>query len=149
KGIPRPVLGDPGASRSLARFQDAFRAAWDDEVGVAERELRRFFESASADGCGVGLPATAPRGAPHWTFERAAGGDGPKCGMTFKYGWPEVHLAYTVPEAGKLRQSCDVEVPDELLASFRLPRRRPYANARIRLVSEAMGSAAEDVGELI
>ncbi len=44
---------------------------------------------------------------------------------------------------------CDVELRTDVLQVLRFPARRPYRDARIRLVSRAMGAAALDRGELV
>jgi hypothetical protein len=50
--------------------------------------------------------------------------------------------------AGQLRASCSVALSDERIAAMRAPVRTTRA-ARIRVVGEAMGIAATDVGELV
>ncbi|ACY14992.1 hypothetical protein [Haliangium ochraceum] len=44
---------------------------------------------------------------------------------------------------------CEVELRRDVLRELRFPARRPYRDARIRLVSRAMGAAAGDRGELV
>jgi hypothetical protein len=44
---------------------------------------------------------------------------------------------------------CSVELRTDVLRVLRFPARRPYRDARIRLVSRAMGAAALDRGELV
>jgi hypothetical protein len=44
---------------------------------------------------------------------------------------------------------CSIELRTDVLRVLRFPARRPYRDARIRLVSRAMGAAALDRGELV
>ena len=44
---------------------------------------------------------------------------------------------------------CRIDVRAEVLRKLRFPSRRPFRDARVRLVSRAMGAAARDRGELV
>ncbi len=44
---------------------------------------------------------------------------------------------------------CEIDIRTDILRALKLPARRPYRGARIRLLSRAMGAAARDVGELV
>ncbi|WP_428261280.1 hypothetical protein [Haliangium sp.] len=53
------------------------------------------------------------------------------------------------PAAPAHQATCEVELRTDVLRALRFPARRPYRDARIRLVSRAMGAAARDRGELV
>ncbi len=128
--LARPLLGQPDTP-ALERYQEDLVAAWERDEPDARARLERIRAGDRA--------ACAGReGA--WRFERR----GAACAMTFKVGWPETRF---IASADGL--SCDVEVREDVLRAFRYPPRRPYAGARVRLVSRAAGDAARDRGELV
>ncbi|HEV7556585.1 MAG TPA: hypothetical protein VGO00_14060, partial [Kofleriaceae bacterium] len=70
------------------------------------------------------------------------------CTAGFSIGWPELRLDVSRTAAGTYHASCAVTLPGDTLAMLR---DRPAAIKlpRIRVVGEAMGIAARDVGELV
>ena len=146
---PTDVIGQP-ADATSRRFHADLRAAFARDRARGADELARFAKD----------PARACSGdAGAWRFARTHDADADTCDATWRFGWPTVHVSVTVaapvgPPAGPSTPStalarCTVELSDDALAAMR-PRapRRPDAD-RIRLVSEAMGAAARDRGELV
>ncbi|MCG8424990.1 MAG: hypothetical protein MJE77_44480 [Proteobacteria bacterium] len=170
--IPDDLLGDP-AGGGIARFHAEMRAAWQMHRGHAVSVVDAFLSGHNR--CdGGGAFDRSP-----WTM--AKNPENPdECRMTFKTGWPEVHIAVhrnagreTADEPGEESETepgddaaddglysagrgaaihsaqCRIDVRAGVLRKLRFPTRRPYRNARIRLVSRAMGAAARDRGELV
>jgi hypothetical protein len=72
---------------------------------------------------------------------------GGACVATLRAGVPTIQLRVE-PVAGGIRGSCRVALSQDLIAAMRAPARAARA-ARVRVVGEAMGVAATDVGELV
>jgi len=136
--VPVDLLADPVDPGPL-RFHESLTANWDDQRSSAVAVARRFL---------AGDTAACRGGAGLWSFENVPEAPA-ECRMMFKSGWPEVHLTVTRASDGEHRARCSVLTGTEVLHKLRLPVRRPYRNARIRLVSRAMGVASHDVGELV
>lgn len=166
--VPDDLLGDapPGG---IFRFHSALRTRWRNQRGRALTEVARFLRGEPA--CG----AKGRQRAGSWTFERSPE-DQNECRMRFKFGWPQVEVvvargrpidappateapakkpaaeateATPVPSGPVHSARCTVDVRTDIVRKLRFPARRPYRNARIRLVSKAMGDAARDRGELL
>ena len=123
--VPPEVAGVP-RDDATARFDRELRAGW-------LRDRAPLI---------VGLSSCHDR-AGRWTFAR----DGEACVASLRTGVPTIRLR--VERAGAaLRAACTVSLSDELIAALQAPARarRP---ARIRVVGEALGVAATDVGELV
>ena len=120
--------GVPGTPRddATARFDRELAAAW-----TRDRPLLL----ATLPTCG----ARAGR----WTLVR----DGDGCVATLRAGVPTVRLRTERTAAG-VRGTCGVALSQDLIAALRAPVRAVRA-ARIRVVGQAMGAAAGDVGELV
>jgi hypothetical protein len=134
--VPHELLGDPAAAPGLARFHEAFVAAW-------RAERPRLVAALAA-----GPACRGPRTFGHFRLE--PGTDDPaECHATFKYGWPEVHVRFRRSPGEPLRARCEVDVRAEPLAALRQPARPTSATGeRVRLVARPLGAAAADVGEL-
>jgi hypothetical protein len=136
--VPEQLLADP-IDEGPVRFHEALTRTWLDQRSSAV-DVALEFVTGDAAVC------TGARGA--WSFEHTP--DAPaECRMTFKAGWPEVHLAVTRAGKDEHRARCSVQARTDVLRQLRIPVRRPYRDARIRLVSRAMGVPSRDVGELV
>jgi hypothetical protein len=142
--VPAVVAGTP-RDDATARFDRELRAAWS---GDRARLI-------------AGLASCRDR-AGRWTFAR----DGEACVATLRAGIPTIRLriepATGEPRApasgkprgqadgpqGQLRGSCSVALSEERIAALRAPA-RATRGARIRVVGEALGVAATDLGELV
>ncbi|HEY1554664.1 MAG TPA: hypothetical protein VGF94_07485, partial [Kofleriaceae bacterium] len=106
-----------------------------------DRELRADYRG-ERDQLLAALPAcTGARG--HWQLAR----HGAACAATFRAGAPELHLELA-PRADAWHATCAVAVPDVAASALRGP---PHGNRgpRVRVVSQPIGAAARDAGELI
>jgi hypothetical protein len=130
--VPPEILGDPASADGLRRFHHAFQRAYARERATGVALARRF---ADGGACGPGSGA--------WTAEPMDD----ECRLTFKFGWPEVHLAIARAGAGASAQ-CTASARPEPLLALRRPQHTPDGE-RIRLLSRARGEAAGDQGELI
>ena len=139
--VPEDLLADPLQS-GVRRFHSSLVDAWDKGRAAAVAEIGRFVggdeRACPEHGISIG----------RWRFERAQD-DAHECRAVFKSGWPEVHISVRRQDDGAIESRCMADAGSEVLKRLRIPLRRPYENARIRLVSRAMGKAATDRGELI
>ena len=120
------TVGGVASDDATARFDRELRAEWS--------QGRRALVAA--------LPGCRDR-VGRWRLAR----DGQACVATLAAGMPTVELR-TEPAGQGLRGSCRVARADELIAGMRAPA-RAARQARIRVVGEALGVAATDVGELV
>jgi hypothetical protein len=130
--LPREILGDPASAEGLRRFHDRFQSAWHSQRDNGLR-LARAYADGGPCGPGAGL----------WTAET----DGDACRLGFKVGWPEVRVVLS-RQNGRASAQCEIDARSEPLQALR-PTHRLADAERIRLVSQARGVAAGDVGELI
>ena len=144
--VPVELLASPVDSGSR-RFHEELRSSWDRDRAGAIAALDQFLAGAGAvepAGCG----GHGARSSGRWRF--AGDPDAPdRCIMTYEAGWPTVSLVVDRSRDGEHRSTCTVSADTRVLRQLRFPVKRPYENARIRLVSRAMGDAARDSGELI
>ncbi|HEY4239861.1 MAG TPA: hypothetical protein VGM88_08595 [Kofleriaceae bacterium] len=105
----------------------------DAETGRFDRDLRAAW---ARDRAAVHASLAACADPPHgWTVAKT----GDACEARFDAGLPTIHVT---------ADACRVSLADDVVAVVRAP--TPLARAqRIRVVSEAMGKAADDVGELV
>ncbi len=115
------VIGGTPADDGTARYDRELRGQF-----VAERP--RLVEALA--NC---------RDAGHWRLAR----DGEGCVATLRAGVPTIRLRVDASHA-----TCSVTLSQSLIAALRTAARNPHA-PRIRVVGEAMGAAANDVGELV
>ncbi|HEY0189678.1 MAG TPA: hypothetical protein VGC42_01055, partial [Kofleriaceae bacterium] len=113
----------------------------DDATARFDRELRAGYARDRALLL-AGLDDCRPR-AGGWSLQR----DGAACVATLRAGVPTIQLRVERAPAG-LRGACKVSLSEELIAGLRAPA-RGARGPRIRVVSEAMGAAATDLGELV
>jgi hypothetical protein len=123
--VPSSVSGEP-RDDATARFDRELRAGW-----ARDRTLLVAALAPCRDRAG------------RWRLAR----DGDACVATLRAGVPTIQLRAERAEPG-LRGSCRVTLSEDLIAAMRAPL-RPARGARIRVVAEAMGVAATDVGELV
>ncbi|HEY1811737.1 MAG TPA: hypothetical protein VGG74_05230 [Kofleriaceae bacterium] len=123
--VPAALDGSPADPDSL-RFDRELRAAW-----ALDRPLLV-----------AALPACHGT-AGHWRLVRDASGS---CRAELASGWPDVELA--VSESPAWHAACRVTLPHDIEAALHA---RPVAThaPRVRVVGEAFGVAARDVGELV
>ncbi len=122
--VPAGVAGEP-RDEATARFDRELRTAWSRD---------RPLVIAGLDAC------SGPAG--RWSVAR----DGQACVATLRAGMPTVQLR-SERVAGGLRATCKVALSEQLIGALRVPTKVTRA-ARIRVVGEAIGVAATDVGEL-
>jgi hypothetical protein len=137
--VPTSVSGAP-RDDATARFDRELRAAWSRDralliAGLATCRDRAGRWTLARDGKAGG--AEAQHGDPG---ERA-------CVATLRAGVPTIQLRIE-RMAGGVRGSCRVALSQDLIAAMRAPV-RAARTARVRVVGEAMGVAAADVGELV
>lgn len=123
--IPAGVSGEP-RDDATARFDRELRAGW-----ARDRTLLLAALAQCQDRAG------------RWRLAR----DGEACVATLRVGVPTIQLRSERADDG-LRGSCRVTLSEDLIAAMRAPA-RSARGARIRVVAEAMGAAATDVGELV
>jgi hypothetical protein len=123
--IPSSVAGEP-RDDATARFDRELRAGW-----ARDRTLLLAALGPCSDRAG------------RWRLAH----DGDACVATLRVGVPAIQVR-TERAGGELRGACRVTLSEDLIAAMRAPA-RPARGVRIRVVSEAMGVAATDVGELV
>jgi hypothetical protein len=121
-------IGVPGAPRddATARFERELAAGW-----IRDRPLL------------VAQLASCGERAGRWALAR----DGKACVATLRAGVPTIRLR-TEPSGAGFRGSCSVALSQDLIAAMRAPV-RAVRSTRIRVVGQAIGAAAGDVGELV
>ena len=107
-----------------------------------DRELRATYAIDRAAALGALAACTGSAG--HWRFTRTADA----CTAVFHAGGPELRLAIKPPGAANARATCSVAGDGEPAIAVR-GRGAVAHGPRIRVVSEPLGAAARDVGELI
>jgi len=167
--VPESVGGTP-RDEATARFDRELRAAWLRDraillAGVASCRDRAGGFALARDG--EACVATFRAGIPtiRLRIERTSGESHvPASGESHAHASEESH-AHASEEShtqasgeshartegllqGPLRGSCNVALSEDLIAAIRAPVRANRA-ARIRVVGEAMGAAATDLGELV
>jgi len=145
-----PACQGPAGSFRLARDGDACVATL--RAGIptirlqiereSEREIKRAPGEPRAQPSGGSPAAASGPNAPAPGESRAQ----PSGGSPAPASGPNAPA--DGPRPGQLRGSCSVALSEELIAAIRAPARAARA-ARIRVVGEAMGVAAEDLGELV
>ncbi len=132
--VPLDLVGQPttGATR---RFHSASARTWARLRPTIVSEIEAW-NRGDERACGASDGSLS--------FERTADG----CRAVVDLGWPKVAISAR-REDGELSATCAIELSPEPLRALRLPPARPYRDARIRLVSRAMGVAATDRGELV
>jgi hypothetical protein len=123
--VPASVSGEP-RDDATARFDRELRAGWARDRTVLVAALASCRDRAGS-----------------WRLVR----DGEACVATLRAGVPTIQLRTERADPG-VRGACRVTLSEELIAAMRAPV-RPPRGARIRVVAEAMGVAATDVGELV
>jgi hypothetical protein len=123
--VPLEVGGAP-TDDATARFDRELKAAW----------TRERLPVIAA------IPACRDR-IGRWSLAR----DGEACVATLRAGIPSIALRIDHAD-GALHGACKVSLSEDLIAGVRAPARANRA-PRIRVVSEAMGVAATDLGELV
>ena len=121
--VPASVAGAP-RDEATARFDRELRVAW------------------SRDRAPLIAGLAACRSTGRWTLAR----DGEACVATLRAGMPTIQLRSERAGAG-LRGTCKVSLSEALIAALRVPT-HATRGARIRVVGQALGVAATDVGEL-
>ena len=122
--VPASVAGAP-RDEATARFDRELRVAW------------------SRDRAPLIAGLAACRSAGRWVLTR----DGEACVATLRAGMPTIELRSERAGAG-LRGTCKVSLSEALIAALRAPA-RASRGSRIRVVGQALGVAATDVGELV
>jgi len=123
--VPAVVAGTP-RDDGTARFDRELREAW-------SRDRQALL---------AGLVSCRDR-VGRWKFAR----DGEACVATLAAGMPTIRLR-TERADGGVRGACSVALSEQLIAAMRAPVRAPRV-ARVRVVGQALGVAATDVGELV
>lgn len=154
--VPAGVAGEP-RDDSTARFDRELRAAWSSDRTLLIASLESCRDRAG-----------------RWRLAR----DGTACVATLHAGMPTIHLRVertaiapaaergteidddaegkaggeaarpAAPARGELRGSCSVALSEDLISAMRAPVRATRMQ-RVRVVGEAMGISAADVGELV
>lgn len=175
--VPDDLLGD-ATTGGILRFHDKLRAAWYDQRGRAISEVAGFLRGESTCGGGGRRRAgsftfeRSPENDDECLIRFKFGW--PQVELAVTRAPPETDEAETPdPEQKGARSAkaersaqgtedgqdqktgpmhsarCTVDVRTDIVRTLRFPARRPYRNARIRLISKAVGDAARDRGELI
>jgi hypothetical protein len=143
------TIACPWASRDAAALDDVVPLAVpgtprDDATARFERELAAgWLRDRPLLVAGLGQLGACRGRAGRW----ALAADGEACAATLRAGIPAIRLRAERAGAG-FRGTCSVALSQDLIAAMRAPVRAVRA-ARIRVVGEAMGAAAGDVGELV
>ena len=144
--LAEPILDFPFDDDHLKAFRTAWHTTWQRERSEAVDAIRSLW-AAGPEACTESLLDDSDhwRVVPRDEHESA-------CEFVFQYGWPEVHLFVPkeAPEADASEGTyCEASEDAGRVAFLGYKPRRPYRDARIRLVSRAIGDAALDTGELI
>jgi hypothetical protein len=123
--VPVSVAGEP-RDEATARFDRELRVAWSRDRAPLIAGL------ASCRG---------PAG--RWTLVR----DGAACVATLRAGMPTIQVR-SEPAGAGLRGTCKVALSEQLIGALRAPVTATRA-PRIRVVGQALGATATDVGELV
>lgn len=113
----------------------------DEATAHFDRELRAAWARDRAPLLGALAKCAGPAG--RWSIAR----DGERCVATLRVGMPTIELA-VARDGNAMRGTCKVSVSESLISALRTPARVARA-PRVRVVSEAMGAAASDLGELV
>jgi hypothetical protein len=125
--VPSAIGGTPGpGDDGTARFDRELREAWTRDRPALVAGL-----------------AACQGGAGRWRLAA----DGEACVASWVAGMPTIQLR-TERAGGAVRGACSVALSDGLIAGMRAPV-RPARQPRVRVVGEALGAAAADLGELV
>jgi len=158
--VPTSIAGTP-RDEATARFDRELGAAWLRDrprllaaLPSCQGPAGSFRLARDGDACVATLRAGIPtirlqiERANERANERAHGAppEPPAGGSLAQASGPKVPA--DGPRPGQLRGACSVALSEDLIAAIRAPVRASRAS-RIRVVGEAMGVAAEDLGELV
>lgn len=152
--LPEPA-SEPSVDASVERFDAAFKRVWNREAPFAMEHLQQCLrgDAVAGDARAFGHWRTRTTGtddrACHALLSRDDAVTGTCCSMQFSYGFANLYATYARARTG-YAASCRIADPSPAaIRALEHTPRKPYADARIRVVSRAMGDAARDVGELI
>lgn len=138
--IPPPYYKVP-MDEGIARYAAAYGRAW-------KAEHKAATDYAKALIAGKSCPERRERISRHWSVRSQRSGG--SCELTFKFGWPAYRLAYPTTSGVVSRiPKCDAFIDPRHVESLGYRPPNLHRSARIRLVSEVMGTTASDLGELI